>query len=552
MSADALTPLRDAIARAAAQSVDGATPQVVLKAPAQPEHGDLATPVAMGLAKAAKRSPREIADEIADALGADPELDGALDEVEVAGPGFINLRLSPVWFSRSVALLVDEGEGYGAGVVQTPEKILLEMVSANPTGPLHVGHARHAAYGDSLARVLDHAGHTVEREYYTNDYGRQMRMLGASVASRYGALFGRDVPIPEDGYRGEYVTAIAETVRDEVGDRFIDQLTPLADEAEGWFAARGGELMLAAIEQELADFRVRIDRFFSETRLHESGMVDSGVEALRASGDTYEDDGALWFATSKYGDEKDRVLVRGDGQTTYLAADVAYHLEKAGRGHDRLIDVLGADHHGYIARLRAVLEAGGYDGDRLEVPLMQLVSLVEGGEAKKMSKRAGTLVTMADLISDIGVDAARFFLVQRSHETPLELDLALAREQSQENPVYYVQYAHTRAAGILRRVDGTPSNATPPDEIELAERAVMMQLTRWPDAVNEAATKRAPHRIAAYLVDLARDFHAFYHQCHVAGEPEPVQAFRVDLTVATGNVLRKGLDLLGVSAPERM
>jgi arginyl-tRNA synthetase len=415
-----------------------------------------------------------------------------------------------------------------------------------------VGHARHAAYGDSLARLLAHCGHSVEREYYCNDYGRQMRMLGASVASRYGALFGREVPIPEDGYHGEYVVGIAEQIRDEVGDRFVDRLEPLDPEVEGWLARRGGELMLQQIEHTLASFRVRFDTVFSETSLHERGLVESAVEALRASGDAYESEGALWFATTTYGDEKDRVLVRGDGQTTYLAADVAYHLDKAGRGPGRLIDVLGADHHGYIARLRAVLEAGGHPGERLEVMLMQLVSLVEQGEAKKMSKRAGTLVTMDELVGDIGVDAARFFLVQRSHETPLDLDLDLAREQSQENPVYYVQYAHTRTQGILRQLDGEPSPAGPPAELDASERALVMRLADWPDALAEAEVKRAPHRIAAYLVDAARDFHGFYHRCRVAGEPDDVQAFRVDLTRATAVVLRTGLGLLGVSAPDRM
>ena len=314
--------------------------------------------------------------------------------------------------------------------------------------------------------------------------------------------------------------------------------------------------MLAAIRRDLDRFRVLpFDRFFSERTLHEAGRVMGGVAALRDAGDAYDDEGATWFRTTDYGDSKDRVLVRSDGDPTYLAADVAYHLDKAGRGHDILIDVLGADHHGYIARLRAVLAAGGYDPDRLEVPTIQLVSLVEGGEAKKMSKRAGTLVTLADLLDDIGVDAARFFLVQRSHETALDLDLDLAREQSQENPVYYVQYAHARVQSILAQAGEPPAADEPlgaPAVLDPSERTLVMRLADWPAAVAEAAERRAPHRVVAYLIELAREFHGFYHRCRVVGEAPEVEAFRLDLCRATAATVRTGLDLLGVEAPERM
>jgi arginyl-tRNA synthetase len=338
-----------------------------------------------------------------------------------------------------------------------------------------------------------------------------------------------------------------------VGSRYVDQLDPLSEEALGFFSRRGGELMLDGIREELIGVGVEFDAFFSEASLHGNGRVPKEVAALEERGDAYESEGALWFASSKYGDEKDRVLRRADGDLTYLASDVAYHLDKARRGHDRLIDVLGADHHGYIPRLRAILDSGGSSGDMLEVSLIQLVSLIEKGEAKKMSKRAGTLVTMTDLVSDIGVDAMRFFLVQRSHETPLDLDLDLAREQSQENPVYYVQYAHTRALGILRQLVAEPPADVPaPAELDAAEKALLMNLSRWPDVALEAGEKRGPHRVAAYLVDLARDFHAFYHRCHVAGEPQDVQSFRADLTRATARTIRTGLGLLGVTAPERM
>jgi arginyl-tRNA synthetase len=516
--------------------------------------GDLASPVAMALAKPAKRSPRDLAEEIAAALRADDRTAALVGDIDVAGPGFLNLTLSTRYFADLVRSMGFEGARRGAGGADTPESILLEYVSANPTGPPHVGHARHAAYGDSLARILRFVGHSVEREYYVNDWGRQMRAFGASIAARYAQDGGLDVEVPEDGYGGQYIRALATEIRGEVGDRFDDALGERglgADEAIGYFAERGGELMLTRIVEDLTAFRAEFDTFFSEASLHAGGTVASGVAALRKSGDAYEADGALWFRTSAYGDEKDRVLVRSDGDSTYLAADVAYHLDKAAREHDRLIDVLGADHHGYVPRLEAVIAAGGHDPDVLEVQIMQLVSLIEKGEAAKMSKRAGTIVTLSDLVDDIGVDAARFFLVQRSHDTAFDLDLDLAREQSQENPVYYVQYAHARCCSILAEV-GEVSSAELPEALEESERALALRLAEWPTALGEAEERRAPHRVVSYLIDLARDFHAFYHRCRVKDEPPPVAAFRADLVRVVRDTVALGLDLLGVSAPERM
>jgi arginyl-tRNA synthetase len=502
--------------------------------PADPTHGDLATPVAMGLARAARRAPREIAADVAAALG-------ALDEVEraeVAGPGFVNLTLGPAWFAGAADAIVAAGDRYGAGQAAPPERIHLEFVSANPTGPLHVGHARHAAFGDSLGRILEFAGHAVHREFYVNDHGRQVALLGASVRARMDQLHGVDTPVPEDGYHGDYVTEIAR----RIGDADLDA---------GELAERAKELMLADIRADLERFRVRFDAFFSETSLHAAGRVADGIDRLLAAGDAYESDGAVWFRTTAYGDEKDRVLRRADGSTTYIAPDVAYHLDKAARGFDRLINILGADHHGYIQRLRAVLAAGGHDPDMLEIPLIQLVSLVEAGEEKRMSKRAGTVVALSDLLDDIGVDAARFFLVQRANETAFELDLAVAREQSRENPVYYAQYVHARAGNVLERV-GEVAPGPPPPALEPAERALVLRLAEWPEVVAEAERRRAPHRIVAYLIELSRDFHVFYEQCRVYDAPDDVRPFRVQAVRAVRSVMALALSLLGVEAPERM
>lgn len=533
MSAHALTtPIVDAVLGVAA-AIDP-TVRVELSQPAAQEHGDLATPVAMSLAKAARRAPRDIAAEVASALeGLD-----IVDRVEVAGPGFVNITLAPAWFAQAAAAIVAAGTRYGSGLAAPAQRIHLEFVSANPTGPLHVGHARHAAYGDSLGRILEFAGHEVHREFYVNDYGRQITLFGESVAARIDQMRGLATQVPDGGYQGEYVAEIAREVAGEGLEGAV-----LADRAQ--------RLMLDRMAADLARFRVRFDAFFSEASLHENGQVAAGIERLLAAGDAYEQDGALWFRTTAYGDDQDRVLRRADGTTTYIAPDIGYHLDKAARGYDVLINILGADHHGYLQRLRAVLAAGGYDPQMLETPLIQLVSLVEGGEEKKMSKRAGTLVALTDLIDDIGVDAARFFLVQRANETPFELDLAVAREQSRENPVYYAQYVHARACNVLQRVGDVATGAAPPS-VEPSERALTLRLVEWPDVVGEAERRRAPHRVVAYLIDLSRDFHVFYEQCRVYDAPADVKPFRVELTRAARSVMSLALDLLGVTAPERM
>jgi arginyl-tRNA synthetase len=551
-----LDELARALAADAASASGVADPAVPLVPPARPEHGDIASPVAMGVAKRAGVPPREIADAIAKRLRERDELRAVVARIEVAGPGFLNFTLQPEWFAAAVREILGVGGSFGSGTAAPAEAILLEFVSPNPTGPMHVGHARHAAYGDAVARILDFVGHAVWRECYVNDYGRQMELFGASVAARYAEIVGDSAHLPDDGYQGSYVADIAAEIFDEVGDSYAGRVSPPDADALAFFSRAGGDRMLARTVSELERCRVRMDRYFSETDLHTSGRVAEGIAALAAAGHTFEDDGAIWFRTTEFGDEKNRVLVRSDGATTYLAADVAYHLDKASRMGDRMIDILGADHHGYINRLKAVMAAGGYPPDALEVLIMQLVSLVEQGEAKRMSKRAGTLVTLHELVDDIGVDATRFFLVERSHDTAFELDLDLAREQSQENPVYYVQYAHARCSSILARADQdgvtSMSGASSPAQLDPSERALVIRLADWPDAIADAAERRAPHRLVAYLKDLSRDLHAFYHRCRVVGEAPEVQAFRLDLTRATRIVLGIGLELLGVDAPERM
>ena len=548
-----IEPLSVELAEAAGEVVGGTPAPALLEPPAQAEHGDLATPVALTLARFARRAPRDIAESLAERLSARLDGTGWLERAEVAGPGFLNLTLSTAWFARAAREMAVAGEGYGGGQAVQASEVLLEFVSANPTGPLHVGHARQAAYGDAVARMMAFASRRVTREHYSNDFGRQMDLFGESVAARYAELLGLEARVPEDGYRGEYVTQIAEAVLAEVGDRFRDEVSPPSPAAVAAMAELGAGIMMDENRAVLERFRVRFDRYASEAELQRTGRVAQGVQALLHAGDAYRHDGAVWFRTTSYGDEKDRVLIRADGTTTYLAADVAYHLDKAARTDGLMIDVLGADHHGYVARLRAVLAAGGYDPDRLEVVILQLVSLVERGAARRMSKRAGTLVTLEELIDDIGVDAARFFLVQRSHETPIEVDVDLAPERTQENPVYYVQYAHARVAGILAQVDGEgPPDPGPPPGLDPSERALVLRLAGWPEAVREAEERRAPHRVVAYLHDLAREFHAFYTRCRVVGETPSVTAFRLDLCRATGGVIRLGLGLLGVEAPDRM
>jgi arginyl-tRNA synthetase len=471
----------------------------------------------------------------------------ALERFEVAGPGFLNIFLSDPWFRAALAAIRTQGEGFGGGYVPADERerILIEFVSANPTGPLTVASGRHGALGDALARVIEFGGHEVVREYYVNDFGTQVELFGRSIAA---AMTGAE--IPEGGYRGDYVPLLAERIRSEgLGPDDVHAL-----------ARRGIELMVEQARETLERFRVRFDRWTFESKMQEEGWVEQALGLLREAGYVYEHEGATWLRTTGFGDDKDRVLKRSSGELTYFGSDIGYHEDKRGRGVDRLIDVLGADHHGYVGRIKAAFVALGGDHDRLEQIIVQLVHVVERGERAQMSKRKGEFVTLEDLIDDIGVDAARFFMLQRSPDTPLDIDLDLARERSQENPVYYVQYAHARISSIIANAGSEAIERAERADLEAisaplepAERTLIKRLLELPEEVREATERRAPHRLTAYAHEVASDFHAFYRDCRVIGaEPAELEDFRLALCLSSRRVIARALDLLGVDAPDRM
>ena len=543
-----LDDLRSALLDTAAElRADRPAPSAepTLERPPRAEMGDYSTNAAMLLAPVLGEPPRAIAERLGEGLRT--RLGAGLDRVEVAGPGFLNVFLADAWHTAAAAQVLVAGEAWGGGGAERPERIDVEFVSANPTGPLTAASGRHAAYGDALARVLAFHGHAVEREYYFNDAGSQIRRLGESIRAR-----ARGEELAEDGYQGEYVAELAAAIPGsaEAG----------ADELAQQDVAR----LLERIQATLAAYRVDFDTWFQERSLHDGdpSPIALAFEHLREQGHLYEHDGALWLRTTDFGDDKDRVLRRSTGEPTYFAADVAYHDEKLRRGYDRLVNVLGADHHGYIARMKAAMASLGADPDRLEIPILQFVHIVERGARASMSKRRGEFITLDDLIAVIGVDAARFFMLQRSHDSTVDLDLDLAREQSSENPVYYVQYAHARIASVLgkageARVAGALAVAGEPlpegVRLEPAERELVKLLLAFPGEIAEAADRRAPHRIASYALELAQGFTAFYRDCRVVGaEPEALESLRIGLSVASQRAIARSLDLLGVQAPDRM
>jgi arginyl-tRNA synthetase len=541
--AHASTPvdeLRAAVLRAAAAL--GATPKSAptLERPKQASHGDYATNAAMLLAGALKASPRDVAARLADAIAV--ELGEDLERAEIAGPGFLNLFLSDAWHAHALTDILAAGDDFGRVPADAPgrHQVNVEFVSANPTGPVHVGGSRNAAYGDVLARLLVFLGHDVHREYYVNDFGSQIVKLGESVQAR-----ARGVDVPEDGYQGDYIQAIADAI-------------PGAAELElEDLSQRAVALMVERVKASLAAFGVEFDTWFSEKSLHDApadggpSRVQHAFDVLAEQGRTYRHDGALWLRTTEFGDDKDRVLERSTGDHTYFASDIAYHQDKRERGFDLMLDVWGADHHGYMTRMHAAYEALGGAKGELELLIMQFVHLVSGAERASMSKRAGEFVTLDELVGEIGVDAARWFLLARSHDTTMDLDLDLAKSQSNDNPVYYVHYAHARIASILRRSDATPDPVILPGaELHPSERELIQALLQFGPVIADAAGRRAPHRLVTYVLDLAQTFTAFYRDCPIVGDP--AEAFRAALAGATQHVLATGLDLLGISAPQEM
>lgn len=520
--------------------------------PREEAFGDYATNAALVLAGRLKRPPRELAEELAQKLSSRRDL---FSKVEVAGPGFINFFVAPEYWQSVVKAVVSRGEAYGRSDLGRGLKVQVEFVSANPTGPLHIGHGRGAAVGDTLARILAFAGYEVVREYYINDRGRQIEILGRSVWLRARELSGEKIDFPEDHYRGEYIRDLARKLL------VLEPNLLALPEEKAVAIARDFALreILADIKQDLHEFGVSYEVWYSERGLYEKGEVEEALRALSEAGHLYEKDGALWFRASAFGDEKDRVVRRSNGETTYFASDIAYHREKfLKRGFDLVVDVWGADHHGYIPRLKAVLSALRIDPERLRVLLIQMVNLIEGGRLKSMSTRAGEFVTLRELVEEVGRDAVRFTFLTRKCDAPLEFDVELAKRRSQENPVFYVQYAHARLCSVFRKAEEAGLKLGSPEEVNCArldtseDFKLLKLLDAFPLVVEEAAKNLEPHRLTYFLLDLATAFHDYYTKHRFISEDEELSRARLALAWALRQVFKTGLNLLGVSAPERM
>ncbi|WP_132015978.1 arginine--tRNA ligase [Hydrogenispora ethanolica] len=525
-----------------------ALPEIVLEVPKEKSHGSFASNLALILAKVVRKAPREAAA----LLQANFPANHYVARIEVAGPGFINFHLNQNWLGEVQAAILEEKTAYGDNSDLAGTRIQLEFVSANPVGPMVVVNARAAALGDTLANLFSACGAGVEREYYVNDFGNQVYTLGRSIDARYRQLLGQTVDFPEDGYQGDYIYDLARQLITERGDSY---LALPEEERIASFRDFGYRTILAGQKRDLAAYGVEYDCWFSERSLHEQGTVDRVLDELVGRGLTYEQDGALWLRTTAYGDDKDRVLKTADGRTTYFIADIAYHLNKFERGFDLAIDIWGPDHHGYIPRMKAALAAMGIAPERLEVLIAQQINLIKDGQPFKMSKRRGDFITMADLLEEVGNDGARWFLLMRSPDSHLDFDLNLVKSQTNENPVFYVQYAHARIASIFRQA--APENL-PAADLDPAtywdeeEEQLLEKLAHFPDLLSEAAKRREPHRVTGYLLELATMFHSYYNRRRFISEDPGQTGTRLMLARAIGYVLQRGLKLLGVSAPERM
>lgn len=526
-------------------------PGVILEIPKEKAHGDYSTNMAMQLARIAKKPPRAIAEEI---IANFDKSKASVEKIEIAGPGFINFYMNNSYLTELIPAILQAGEKYGETNTGKGQKVQVEFVSANPTGDLHLGHARGAAVGDTLCNLLAKAGYDVSREYYINDAGNQIHNLALSVEARYMQALGKEAEMPADGYYGEDVIQIGKRLAEEFGDRYLN-----ADEKERYdfFREYGLKYELEKLQKDLESFRVGFDVWYSETSLYHNGKIDQALEVLKERGEIFEEGGATWFRSTTYGDDKDRVLIKNDGSYTYLTPDIAYHRDKLERGFEKLINIWGADHHGYIPRMRAAIQALGYSGDALEVQIIQMVQLYQNGEKVKMSKRTGKAVTLRELMEEVGVDAMRYFFAMRSSDSHLDFDMDLAVSKSNENPVYYGQYAHARVCSILRQGEelglthgGNANYALVNSEKEID---LLKKLGEFPAAVAEAAVKRLPHRMTHYVFELASALHSFYNAEKVLDREnmEKSQA-RYDLMKAVQITLHNALALIGVSAPEKM
>lgn len=526
-------------------------PDVVLEIPKEKAHGDYSTNMAMQLARVAKKAPRMIAEALVENFDRSK---ASIEKIELAGPGFINFYMNNSYLTELIPTILQAGEKFGETEVGNRQKVQVEFVSANPTGDLHLGHARGAAVGDSLCNILAKAGYDVSREYYINDAGNQINNLALSVEARYFQALGLEKEMPEDGYHGADIIGIGKSLAEEFGDKYVN--VP-EQERFDFFREYGLKYEMEKLKNDLAEFRVSFDVWFSETSLYNNGKIDEALAALRKTGYIYEEDGATWLRSTDFGDDKDRVLIKQDGSYTYLTPDIAYHKDKLNRGFEKLINIWGADHHGYIPRMKAAIQALGYDADALEVEIIQLVHLYKNGEKMKMSKRTGKAVTMRDLVEEVGLDATRYFFAMRSSDTHLDFDLDLAVSQSNENPVYYAQYAHARICSILRQGEEQGVKVTQDANFALIESEkeidLLKKLGEFPSAVGEAALKRVPHRITNYIFELASMFHSFYNAEKVLDSENPERTTaRLGLVKSVQIALKNALALIGVSAPERM
>ncbi|MEK4306446.1 arginine--tRNA ligase [Oceanobacillus sp. M60] len=536
---------------AAELATEDTIPDIILETPKDKAHGDFATNIAMQLARIAKKAPRQIADEITANLDKQA---ASVEKIDIAGPGFINFYMKQDFLGEVIETVLGAGDAYGTSKDGNGEKVQVEFVSVNPTGDLHLGHARNAAFGDVLCNLFAAAGYEVEREYYINDAGNQINNLGLSVEARYLQELGQSVDMPEDGYHGQAIIDIAKNLVKEKGDAWAEKSH---EERLDYFKEYGLKASLRNIENDLKDFRVEFDSWFSERSLFENDQIDAALQVLEDGGYTYEKDGALWFKTTAFGDDKDRVLIKQDGAYTYLTPDIAYHKNKLDRGFDQIINVWGADHHGYIPRMGAALQALGYPVEKFSVKIIQMVNLFEAGEKVKMSKRTGKAVSLRELMDEVGIDAVRYYFVARSNDSQLDFDMDLAKSQSNDNPVYYVQYAHARICTMLEQAknkgfatdgDFDASLLTAEKELDLLKK-----VGELPQVIAEAADKQMPHKVTQYVFDLASTLHSFYNAEKVldGDNPERTSA-RIALMKAVRQTLANGLGILGVNAPEKM